>query len=144
MRRLGESEGGMAAWLVALTEEARQALRGEQLVLDRLPFRVGRESRAGSARPWRADNRRTGTAPPLNDLYLLEPGEVLNVSREHFAIDREGDGYVLVDRESACGTLVEGRQVGGDRQGGRVALRDHDVVIVGTSASRFVFKFRAG
>lgn len=132
----------MAAWLVALTEEARIALRGDQHVIERFPFKVGRESRLAGGKAWQVTEQRAGTAPQLNDLYLVEPGEVLNVSREHFAIEHDVERYVLVDRGSACGTLVEGRQVGGDRSGGRTDLHDHDVIIVGTSASPFVFKFR--
>jgi pSer/pThr/pTyr-binding forkhead associated (FHA) protein len=133
----------MTAWLVALTEEARRALHGEQRVLDRLPFKVGRESRSAARRAAPTVDRRRGAVAQLNDLYILEDGEVVNVSREHFLIERDGDGYVLVDRASAGGTLVEGRRVGGDRAGGRAELHDHDVIIVGTSHSPFIFKFRA-
>lgn len=132
----------MTVWLVALTDEARAALRGTQHVIERFPYKVGRESRLGGSTTRRDTERRASTAPQLNDLYLVEPGEVLNVSREHFLIEQETDQYFLVDRNSACGTLVEGCKVGGDRAGGRVALHDHDVIIVGTSASTFVFKFR--
>jgi pSer/pThr/pTyr-binding forkhead associated (FHA) protein len=137
-----EPEVDMAAWLVALTADAREALHGEQRVIERFPFKVGRESRIGSERPWRATERRSGSVPHLNDLYIVEKGELLNVSREHFLIEQDGGRYFLVDRGSACGTIVEGRTVGGDRRGGRVELHDHDVIIVGTPASPFVFKFR--
>ncbi len=133
----------MAAWLVALTEEARAALKGQQLVLERFPFKVGRESRIGALGSRSAPERRLATAPQLNDLYLLEPGERVNVSREHFAIEREGDRYYLIDRGSVCGTLVEGQRVGGDRAGGRTELRDQDVIVVGTATSPFIFKFRS-
>jgi pSer/pThr/pTyr-binding forkhead associated (FHA) protein len=133
----------MAAWLVALTPEAQRALRGEQRVLDHLPFKVGRESRSASRRAGSVVDRRSGQVAQLNDLYIVEDGEVVNVSREHFLIERDGAGYTLVDRGSAGGTLVEGRRVGGDRAGGRAELHDHDVIIVGTSHSPFIFKFRA-
>jgi hypothetical protein len=53
---------------------------------------------------------------PTNDLYLRDREEPLNVSREHFAIDR----------------------------GGSIPLHDGDVIIVGTSLSPYVFKFRVG
>jgi FHA domain-containing protein len=133
----------MAAWLVALTNEARSTLHGEQRVIEQFPFKVGRESRTGSGRVSSATERRSGDARQLNDLYVVDAGEVLNVSREHFAIEHESGGYSLVDRGSVCGTIVEGLVVGGDRRGGRVALHDHDVIIVGTATSPFVFKFRA-
>jgi hypothetical protein len=50
---------------------------------------------------------------------------------------------VLVDRQSTCGTIVEGRVIGGKHVGGAAPLHDGDVIIVGTSSSRYVFKFRA-
>src|SRR5262245_66095046 len=120
----------MAAWLVALTDDAHRALHGEQRVIERFPFKVGRESRLGSAPPVQTADRRLRTAPQLNDLYIVDRGDILNVSREHLLIEHEGDHYVLADRGSACGTIVEGRTVGGDRKGGRVELHDHDVIIV--------------
>ena len=138
----------MAAWLIALTEDSRRALNGEQRVIERFPFKVGRESRlpsspAPSSTPPGGERRR-GAAPQLNDLYIVDSAEVFSVSRAHFQIDLEDGRYYLTDRGSVCGTIVEGRAVGGDRAGGRVELHDHDVIIVGTSASPFVFKFRIG
>jgi hypothetical protein len=38
---------------------------------------------------------------------------------------------------------VEGQVIGGKQSGGAAPLRDGDVIIVGTSSSRFAFKFRA-
>jgi pSer/pThr/pTyr-binding forkhead associated (FHA) protein len=68
----------------------------------------------------------------------------MNVSRSHFQIDRSDAGYLLVDLESTCGTIVEGTLVGGDTRGGTIALHDGDVIIVGTSNSSYAFKFRVG
>jgi pSer/pThr/pTyr-binding forkhead associated (FHA) protein len=132
----------MAAWLVGLTAEAREALHGEQRVIERFPFKLGRESRSSVAKPWRAAEQRRETSAQLNDLYLVDPGEILNVSREHFLVEQAGNRHFLVDRGSVCGTIVEGQTIGGDRQGGRVELHDHDIIIVGASSSPFVFKFR--
>ena len=109
--------------LAALTPEAKDALRGAELPITQFPVRVGRDSRGA----------RRAVADPAT-----------NVSREHFQIEHNGVQYVLVDRQSTCGTIVEGQVVGGKQAGGAVPLRDGDVIIVGTSASRFVFKFRAG
>ena len=55
-----------------------------------------------------------------------------------------GDDVMLVDRGSTCGTIVEGTVIGGEGRGGSVALKDGDVIIVGTSLSPFVFKVRLG
>jgi len=78
---------------------------------------------------------------PSNDLYLAETGAELNVSREHFQIERREGGYELTDRGSTCGTIVEGVIIGGHHRIGRKALAAGDVIIVGTSASSYVFKF---
>ncbi len=132
------------AALVAVTKEARLALGGQQEVrVTQFPFKVGRESRV--ARP---ANRilvelRLGVAPQLNDLYLVEPqwADVLQISREHFAIEYADDQFFLIDRGSVCGTIVAGKQVGGNRTGGRTELRKGDELIVGTNASPYVFRF---
>ncbi len=129
--------------LVALTPDAREALAGAEIEITSLPFRVGRESRSMTRlRQEISLERRTSDDKPNNDLYLVEQAEFLNVSRAHFLIDRRAAGYVLVDRESTCGTIVEGETVGGEHKGGTVALHDGDVIIVGTSLSPYVFKFR--
>jgi pSer/pThr/pTyr-binding forkhead associated (FHA) protein len=133
----------LRALLVPLTPESRAALGAPQVEIERFPYRVGRESR-GTQRT--ADGfvseRRNPGSRPSNDLYLVERDEPMNVSRAHFLIERDGAGYVLVDRESTCGTIVEGELVGGGTRGGTVALHDGDVIIVGTSNSPYAFKFR--
>ena len=111
--------------------------------IERFPYRVGRESRGiQPTRDGFVSERRSPGSRPSNDLYLPEHDEPMNVSRAHFEIDRADAGYVLVDRASTCGTIVEGQIVGGDTRGGTVPLRDGDVIIVGTSLSPYVFKFR--
>jgi len=131
--------------LAALTPEARDALGAAEIEIHHFPFRVGRESR-GARRAVTSlvmERRRPGSRPN-NDLYLVESDEPLNVSREHFQIEHNGTHWILVDRQSTCGTIVEGKVVGGRHAGGAAPLRDRDVIIVGTSSSRFVFKFLAG
>jgi predicted component of type VI protein secretion system len=87
-------------------------------------------------------SRRLGDSQRTCARYLVERDEPLNVSREHFEIDRDDTGYILVDRASTCGTIVEGQTVGGQGRGGSIPLHDGDVIIVGTSRSPNVFKFR--
>ena len=86
---------------------------------------------------------RLGIAPQLNDVYLLEPPwvDLVQISREHFLIDWVDGEFVLVDRGSVCGTIVGGQQIGGSRQGGRAPLRSGDLIVVGTDASEYVFRF---
>ncbi len=129
------------SYLVALTPESMEAFMAREINVPFLPFRVGRESRRARMTEQGVVGERRKLSPPNNDLYLTDPAEPMNVSREHFLIDRDATGFFLVDRGSACGTLVEGELAGAGRPA-RVPLRDHDVIIVGTSLSRFVFKFR--
>ncbi len=68
--------------------------------------------------------------------------DLLQISREHFAIEYADNQFFLVDVGSACGTIVAGKQVGGQQKGGRIELRDGDEVIVGTYKSPYVFRFR--
>jgi pSer/pThr/pTyr-binding forkhead associated (FHA) protein len=130
--------------LAALTPEAKSAIGGAELSITSFPFRVGRDSRGKRAVARVLMDRRRTASRPNNELYLTEPDPATNVSREHFQIEHNGTQYVLVDRQSTCGTIVEGQVVGGKQAGGAVILRDGDVIIVGTSASRFAFKFRVG
>jgi hypothetical protein len=128
------------AFLKALTPEAKACLGQHMLPISHYPFRVGGDSRHSSSTEL-PERRRNGNSIPNNDLYLLERGPLLNVSREHFQIEIRAGEYYLVDRGSACGTLVEGTVIGKNRIGGERRLEDGDVIIVGTSASPYAFKF---
>jgi pSer/pThr/pTyr-binding forkhead associated (FHA) protein len=141
-----EATMAQRAWpsLAALTPEAKTALGSAAVEIDVFPFRVGRDRRSPPhpTPPPVGERRKPGTQP-TNELYLAEPGERVHVSRQHFQIQHNGTGYVLVDRQSTCGTIVEGAVIGRAKAGGEVQLSDGDVIIVGTSQSPFVFKFRA-
>ncbi|HSS63873.1 MAG TPA: FHA domain-containing protein [Gammaproteobacteria bacterium] len=133
----------MVPVLVALTGEARLALSGAaELRLTRFPFRVGRESRS----PVEAgvvvhDERRRQAVAPNNNLYIWDPGPLLNVSREHFQIERGDVGKFSVrDRGSTCGTLVGNIRLGAG--GAESCLLSADsTIVVGTPQSPFVFRF---
>lgn len=129
------------ACLKSLTPEAKAAIGGTFYPMPKFPFRVGRESRASNRNEGSAGTRRQSGSAPNNDLYLVETGTELNISREHLLIDiRDGD-YFIVDKGSSCGTIVEGEQIGEKRQTTWRRLEDGDVIIVGTSRSKYVFKF---
>jgi FHA domain len=133
------------AILVALTPEAKVALGGAEGAITKLPFRVGRESRGAPRAAGRAlAERRKPRSWPTNELYLVERTEPFSVSREHAQIQHNGKHFILVDRESRCGTIVEGTVVGGRNAGGAIRLNDGDVIIVGPLSSAYVFKFRIG
>lgn len=133
---------------MAVTEEAARALGGtRELRVTQFPFKVGRERRSHPADDKPSVDyaqRRLGEAPPVNDVYLLEEAAAgsLYISGAHFAIECVDDRFFLVDRGSACGTMVAGDLIGGDDKGGRTELRDDDEVIVGNGRSRYIFRFR--
>lgn len=129
-----------SALLKALTPEAKAALGGRFYKIPHFPFKVGRESRLSSG-PQEFTRLRRPDSVPNNDLYLIDHGTILSISREHFLIDIRDESYVLVDRGSSCGTIVEGEPVGEKRSGGTVRLNDGDVIIVGKSESKYIFKF---
>lgn len=130
--------------LVALTPEAEASIEGEQLLLDHFPYRIGRESRIEIVNgvPQVAERRRSDISNPNNDLYLHDQGRKLNVSRQHLQIERDDNGnYHVIDRGSACGTLVGNVKIGGHDAGGECPLNDGDLLVIGTSESPFVFRF---
>ena len=91
---------------------------------------------------YRSVERRESTEVPTNDLYMLDMGEKLNVSREHFQIEQDVDGsYILVDLGSACGTIVDDQPVGGHDEGGRAVLQNGSTIRVGTKTSPFLYTF---
>lgn len=129
------------ACLKALTPETKSVIGGAFCSMPRFPFRVGRESRTSNRSDGPVDIRRKLDSRPNNDLYIVETGTELNVSREHFLIDINNGEYVIIDKGSSCGTIVEGEQIGVKRQTVQRCLEDGDVIIVGTSGSKFIFKF---
>jgi pSer/pThr/pTyr-binding forkhead associated (FHA) protein len=128
------------AFLKPLTPEAEISLGTRLFQIPKFPFRVGRESRRSQTANYPSFRRRAGTALS-NDLFLIENEPPLNVSREHFQIELRNDRFFVVDRGSTCGTLVEGIAIGGNRHGGQHLLLSGDVLIVGTSESRHIYKF---
>lgn len=109
----------------------------------RFPFRVGRESRGetvdgrffGRLRP------RTADPKPNNDLYLMDPGPGLQVSREHFQIEERDGGFVLVDRGSTLGTMVGDVRLGRGSGVTSAPIADGDIIRIGDSRSPYVYRF---
>ncbi len=136
------------AVLKTMTPEAGKAVPQSTLVegvicIRKFPFRVGRESRIKkiNGKLERIERAKLDNRAPSNDLYLVDDGHLLNISREHFQIEKNGDGYVLFDRGSACGTRVGDTAVGGDDSSGRLPLNDGDIICLGTKNSPYVFQF---
>lgn len=131
--------------LIPLTDEAREALGGRAHVeIDRLPFRIGRESRVAVVNgELLYMERRKGHTPPNNDLYLFDKGQLMNISREHLQIERERDGsFRIYDRGSACGTHVDGMSTGGMDKPGALVIKEGSEITIGTRTSPYRFTVR--
>ena len=136
------------AVLKAMTPEARMAVSQMLIVegivpLCHFPFRVGRELRVKiiDGRVERIERIKAESDLQNNDLYLVDSGAQLNVSKEHFQIESDGDSFYLYDRGSEHGTLVEGLQVGGAEGEATAELKDGDTITVGTKQSPYIFQF---
>jgi pSer/pThr/pTyr-binding forkhead associated (FHA) protein len=137
------------ALLKAVTPEAKAAINksclGEELIgIWSFPFRIGRESRVHVVEGELviSERHRPGKESlPNNDVYLLDGGKQLHISREHLSIEKTAEGYRVSDRESACGTTVNTDTVGGEESGGAHPLSDGDRIRLGGMNSPFVFEF---
>lgn len=138
------------AVLKALTPEAEHAvpdgmIESGYVSIRRFPFRIGRESRGTlvDGNFHRIERPRDGRQAPNNDLYLLDAGTRLHISREHLRIERTDDGYLLVERGSACGTSVGGVRLGAGTGHTSVPLKDGDTIGIGTESTPFLYQFIA-
>jgi hypothetical protein len=138
------------AVLKAMTPEAEHAVPESWIEsgfvgIRDFPFRVGRESRGVmvDGKFHRLERPRAGRQEPNNDLYLVDAGPELEVSREHFQIERTGEGYRLVDRGSTCGTFVGTLRLGGDEARMSAPLNDGDIIGIGTESTPYRYRFIA-
>lgn len=110
----------------ATTVEAEQALQGKQIDITKIPFQIGRTSRA--------------SVFGSNDLDL-EDIQPYRISRCHCLITIVDNQYYLVDTVSSRGTSVDGNKIGGREKEKRVLLESgkHRVVL-GGDQSPYVFE----
>lgn len=132
-----------SAILRAITPEAKAAIQnsyiGPELIgIWSFPFRIGRESRAKMVDGKLVVCHRIGSKNiPNNDLYLIDNGKRLLISREHLAIEKREGTYHVVDRESACGTAIGEKKVGDSG----LTLNDGDTLQIGGKSSPYRFEF---
>ena len=122
---------GRRLCLWPLSRHTARLLPKEGLLINSFPFRLGRPEEAHENPP-----------PSLNDLWLLDKVPFL-VSRNHLTVLLvDGARYVVQDRGSHLGTIVNERKIGGNSPFKEVELEDGDnVIILGHASSPF--KFRA-
>jgi hypothetical protein len=114
--------------LQAASPASEAVLHGRPLEIGQFPFRVGRQS---SQSGWGE-----------NDLYLPDT-QPYHVSRKHFSIEESTGGYLLVDRESTLGTVVNGVHIGMTSARTAYPLTPGvHTVVVGGPASPFKFTIK--
>ena len=136
------------AVLKTMTTETQNAINencfgNEYIGIWKFPFRIGRESRIKNDdnRTVRSERQKSNLTSPNNDVYLIDSGKYLQISRQHFQIEKTESGYLLRDRESACGTIINTNQIGGEDTGGTCTLQDGDVIQIGSTHSPFQLQF---
>lgn len=136
------------AVLKALTENSKHSIirrmHGKDIIpVYNYPFRMGREARVEytDGEIVLQERHKLGGHEPNNDIYLLDNGQFLQISREHCSIIKRGDKYILQDRGSACGSMVNQFSVGGDDHNGSCPLKDGDIITLGSPESEYKYKF---
>lgn len=115
-----------AVLLEGLTDEARAVLPREPFVIDKFPFRIGRQSHN-----------------PLvhNDLELSD-SVPWQISRHHVALVVEGARVGIVDRGSHLGCAVDDRRLGGETgdPGPQFLRGSEGMLVLGNESSPFRFR----
>jgi pSer/pThr/pTyr-binding forkhead associated (FHA) protein len=138
------------ALLKAMNKDAEMAIQGDCnmegfIVISKFPFRIGREYRTEvineetiiKVRHKKNDVKRN------NDLYLIDNGERLHISREHLQIERSGDHYFVTDRNSTCGVGINQKRIGKGMEEHSMELNSGDIIKIGTEHTPYVYKFVA-
>jgi hypothetical protein len=110
--------------LSGLNESSSEALGGGKMNISKFPFKVGRKHELEEV-----------DVLSDNDLYLQD-FPPFNVSRNHFQIDKVGSRYVVIDRGSRLGTIVNGGRINVQS----VLNRKENEIIAGPHHSPFAFK----
>ena len=135
------------AVLKAVTDKAKRTILKRANGLDVIPildypFKIGREARVTyvNDEPVLQERHKLGGDAPNNDAYLLDNNQFLQISRIHCSIVQQKDRYVLVDRGSECGCMVNQFKVG-DGANMNCPLEDGDIITIGSQESQYKFKF---
>lgn len=136
------------AVLLPLTKEATNSIVKSQCKNDLIPmftfpYRFGRESRLGNnERGIFLKLRIISTkAEPNNDIYLLNESKNLQISKEHFQIERNKNFFILKDRGSTMGTTINGVTYGQNNGDTEQVLNDGDIIKIGNNSSEFKYQF---
>jgi pSer/pThr/pTyr-binding forkhead associated (FHA) protein len=115
--------------ILPASREVSAVLPEEGLQLSALPFSVGRVTRANEPDPNMPIDLRLQDSPPFR------------LSRQHFSVSRQANGYVVLDLGSTLGTQVNGECLGHSfGQDHKFLARGENLVQAGGVDSPFTFK----
>ncbi len=127
----GKAAGTRELRLFPLSRRTAQMLPEEGLLIGSFPCRVGRASEAKESQ-----------ALNLNDIWLQDD-QPFHVSRNHMEFALLDGRYVVRDRGSYLGTIVNERALGGKAKEIQAELEEGDnVVVLGSWKSPFRFRAR--
>ena len=136
------------AILKAITPEARSTITknclGDEIIgIWEFPFRIGRESRIEKVdgKLVLSERQKISNGKPNNDIYLVDHGHFLQISRQHLQIEKTETGYLVSDRGSACGTMINSQKIGSEDKGGTCEINDGDIIKIGAEDSHYLFEF---
>lgn len=111
------------------TLEAKKALDNRKLLITKFPFLIGRYTFQDS----------DSDVFYNNDLAIEEEKPYI-ISRHHLSINNEGGILYAVDRGSAFGVIVNGKEIGGSSGVNRAILdKDENQVVLGPATSKYIF-----
>lgn len=130
--------------LLPVTKEATMSLMDKKMiVINSFPYRVGRESRISESDRGIFVKLRILNSPinPNNDIYLVNTTQNLEISKEHFQIEKKDNKYYIKDRSSTLGTKLNNKEIGKENAKDFFDLIDGDIIKIGSSNSQLEFKF---
>lgn len=111
--------------LVGETEFAKQAMNDEPLDIKKFPFKIGRYT-----------SGRDDDVLSDNDFSIKENSPPFYVSRNHMLLDKIDGNFVVIDRGSRTGTIVDGKKLDGPH----IISKDKISITVGSAYSPFSFE----
>ena len=115
--------------IIGLKKEAAEILEGKELLIKKFPFKIGRNS------------SHISDAIFVNNDLFIDDVVPYNVSKNHMSINVQNNQFYVLDRGSSLGTIVNGKQIGGQVSNYKANLNPgENIVIIGSEASPYQFK----
>lgn len=130
--------------ILPITKEAKVSLMDKKMiVINSFPYKIGRESRISESDRGVFVKLRifSSSINPNNDIYLVNSTQSLEISKEHFQIEKKDNKYYIKDRNSTLGTKLNDKEIGKEKINEKFPLNDGDIIKIGSNNSEFQFQF---